>query len=572
MKLQRLLNLCLVALLVAGLLVTAAPGVAAASARTGAPVSVAAQAATADDVSGTYVSNVYPAASAPGLLMLMSLYPNNNAEVVSFYFSNPPITETGTWELSGDQVAVTLTANSEGEFDTPATETLRVQGDMLVSGSLQFTRLGEVTPAEMEAASNAAADDAAADDAAASDDTAATEDVAASDEMTGTEAAAAEETATADVAAGAEMTGTEEMTDTATATDAAPAGDDAATGGAAYEVFVTDVYPAADAPGMVTLLALYPNMNMEQLTVYLGKDVIHEVGTWSDATEGFVDVSVTGPFDGTEYETPVATSYAREGELLSDGVFTFHQLRVLTPADMDRMSSPAGTYVSKLYPAADASGLLTVLSLFDNNNVEQVSIYIGKDTIVEQGTWTENDDGSITVSITGTAEQEYASPSETKYTRTGEMLSDGTFELTRVEVVTPEQLAASGGATGLVDEGAGAAGDTAGETAAPMATYTSDLLPAADSPGRVITLALYEDGVAEMTTDFQNGTVYTETGTYEQGEAGQLTVTLTGSSDQGEYANPVVIGFEETAGMLTAVDYDDALYGSEGLMLHEDSK
>jgi hypothetical protein len=460
---------------------------------------------------------------------------------------------------------------------------------MLVSGSLQFTRLGEVTPAEMEAASNAAADDTAADDAAAGDtagdNTAAAEDVAAGEEMTGTEATAADETA-ADVAAGAAMTGTEEMTGTETTTDAAATADDAvtaddaATGGAAYEVFVTDVYPAADAPGMVTLLALYPNMNMEQLTVYLGKDVIHEVGTWSDATPGFVDVSVTGPFDGSEYETPVATSYAREGELLSDGVFTFHQLRALTPADMDRMSSRAGTYVSKLYPAADAAGLLTVLSLFDNNNVEQVSIYIGKDAIVEQGTWTENDDGSIIVSLTGTAEQEYASPSETKYTRTGEMLSDGTFDLTRVEVVTPEQLAATGGATGLVDEGAGAAGDTAGEstgetageTAAPMATYTSDLLPAADSPGRVITLSLYEDGAAEMTTDFQNGTVYTETGTYEQPEAGQLTVTLTGSSDQGEYANPVVIGFDEADGMLTAVDYDEALYGSEGLMLHEDSK
>ena len=110
-----------------------------------------------DDVSGTYVSNVYPAASAPGLVMLMSLYPNNNAEVVSFYFSNPPITERGTWEMSDGKVAVTLTENDNGKYDTPSTETYDVQDDMLVSKAFEFHLLDEVTPAEMEAASAEAA-------------------------------------------------------------------------------------------------------------------------------------------------------------------------------------------------------------------------------------------------------------------------------------------------------------------------------------------------------------------------------------------------------------------------------
>ena len=113
--------------------------------------------AQADDVSGTYVSNVYPAASAPGLVMLMSLYPNNNAEVVNFYFSNPPITETGTWELSDGKVVVTLTENDNGKYDTPSKETFDVQGDMLVSGAFEFQKLGVVTPEELEAASSEAA-------------------------------------------------------------------------------------------------------------------------------------------------------------------------------------------------------------------------------------------------------------------------------------------------------------------------------------------------------------------------------------------------------------------------------
>ncbi len=73
--------------------------------------------------------------------MLMSLYPNNNAEVVNFYFSNAPITETGTWELSDGKVVVTLTENDNGKYDTPSKETFDVQGDMLVSGTFEFQKL-----------------------------------------------------------------------------------------------------------------------------------------------------------------------------------------------------------------------------------------------------------------------------------------------------------------------------------------------------------------------------------------------------------------------------------------------
>jgi heat shock protein HslJ len=450
MKLRQLLTLCLVAVLFAGVAVTAAPAAAQASAP-------AAHAAQADDVSGTYVSNVYPAASAPGLVMLMSLYPNNNAEVVNFYFSNPPITETGTWEVSDGKVTVTLTENNDHKYDTPSIESFDVQGDMLVSGAFEFQKLGVVTPEELEAASSEAA---ATAPVTSTEAMTGTEEVAATEETTATE----DTTANAEVTETAPMTGTEEMTATTAAS------------GGAYAVFVTDVYPAADASGMVQFLVLYPNMNMEQLTVYLGKDNVHEVGTWSDANPGEVDVTVTGPFDGQEYDTPVTTTYTRDGDILSDGVFSFSPLPIVTPADMEAMTNPAGTYVSKLYPAADASGMMIILSLFDNNNAEQVSYYVAKATITEQGTWKQNDDGTITVSITGSGDQTYAKPMDTTYTRSGDVLSDGTFELTRAEVVTPEQLAASGGATGLPAEGnseGAAAGDTTG--AAADAAASTDL-------------------------------------------------------------------------------------------------
>ena len=99
--------------------------------------------------------------------------------------------------------------------------------------------------------------------------------------------------------------------------------------------------------------------------------------------------------------------------------------------------------------------------------------------------------------------------------------------------------------------------------------YESDTLPAGDSPGRVITLSLYEDGRAEMTTDFLNDQpLIVETGTWDSSEEGKLTITLTHSADQGEYAVPVVISFDAKDGTLTAVDYDQFLWGSEGLTLH----
>jgi heat shock protein HslJ len=424
MKFRQLLSLCLVALLLAGTALAATPVPAFAR-------PAAAPGAVTDEVSGSYVSNVYPAASAPGLVVLMSLYPNNNAEVVSFYFSNPPITERGTWEVAGDEVTVTLTENDNGQYDTPSIETFAVHDGMLVSGAFTFHLLDEVTPGQMEAAAGAPAAGAGAD-------------VAAGEALTETVAA----DAGADVAAGVEITATEALTGSEEMSEEVA--------GAAYEVFATGVYPAADASGMVTIMALYPNMNMEQLTVYLGTGTVHEVGMWSEAAGGYVDVTVTGTFD-REYETPVTTSYAREGDVLSDGVFTFHQLDIVTPADMEAMVNPAGTYVSRLYPAADASGLLMVLSLFANNNAEQVSIYAGKGTVVEQGTWAENDDGSVAVSITGTAERTYASPAEITYMRDRDVLSDGTFEFTRVEQVTPAEMAAA------ADARDAAAGDAAGD-------------------------------------------------------------------------------------------------------------
>jgi hypothetical protein len=91
------------------------------------------------------------------------------------------------------------------------------------------------------------------------------------------------------------------------------------------------------------------------LSVYLGKDAILEVGTWTEDAGGAIETTLTGQLD-QEYETPVTASYTRDGDGLTDGTFRLHPLQVITPADIEAMMSPTGTYVSKLYPAADAPG------------------------------------------------------------------------------------------------------------------------------------------------------------------------------------------------------------------------
>ncbi|MEZ4557864.1 MAG: hypothetical protein R2854_15725 [Caldilineaceae bacterium] len=45
-----------------------------------------------------------------------------------------------------------------------------------------------------------------------------------------------------------------------------------------------DLYPAGDAPGMLQIVALYPNGNAEQVSVYLTKGAVMEYGTWTKAT------------------------------------------------------------------------------------------------------------------------------------------------------------------------------------------------------------------------------------------------------------------------------------------------
>ncbi len=98
-------------------------------------------------------------------------------------------------------------------------------------------------------------------------------------------------------------------------------------------------------------------------------------------------------------------------------------------------------------------------------------------------------------------------------------------------------------------------------------TYHAEL-PAASSPGREMTLELQADGTAKRTTDYLNGEPpIVESGTWTDNGDGTATVTLTGRPDGTLYEAPDVIKFKLENDVLIAVEYDQALYGSEGLTL-----
>ncbi len=440
-----------------------------------------------------WASKVYPAADAPGMMEIIALYPNNAAELMTIYLTKGTIVETGTWESNADGgVDLQLTGTPEREYDQPVSLNLAPVDDQLTDGVFTYVALTIVTPEEMDALIESAG---AETEAVAEDD--------------------------------AEMTAIGEVD----------------------SVWVSNVYPAADAPGLITVLALFANGAMEQTSVYLTKGTVTEVGEWEEDADGAIAVTVTGTLD-EDYDQTSTVTYTRAGDTLTDGAFALSLWPAVTPGEMMAGKDPSGTYVTNVYPAADAAGYVVVLTLYANNNAEQTTIYLTKGAVTEVGTWEAQNDGSIALTITGTMEEEYAKSTVTVLSRTGDMLQDGALLFFLLSEITPAMMDAM-----LTPE--------------VLAVFASDTLSAASSPGRVVTLTFFADNTLTMSTDYLNDEApIVEIGTWaEKGDT--VTVNLTGREDV-DYDEPVVIVFEmDEDGQLVAVDYDEALFGSEGLTLIE---
>ncbi|MCB9078395.1 MAG: YbaY family lipoprotein [Anaerolineaceae bacterium] len=99
--------------------------------------------------------------------------------------------------------------------------------------------------------------------------------------------------------------------------------------------------------------------------------------------------------------------------------------------------------------------------------------------------------------------------------------------------------------------------------------YTASL-PAADTPGRDMTLTLDANGAAARTIDYLNGKApIEENGAWQDNGDGTATVTLTGRPG---LESPDVITYRLTGDTLTAIDYDLEVYGAEGLSLQKQTE
>ena len=241
----------------------------------------------------------------------------------------------------------------------------------------------------------------------------------------------------------------------------------------------------------------------------------------------------------------------------------------MTEAEAETAAVPAipGVYSSDLLPAADSPGLVQTLALWENGNAQNTLNYLNDAApIVEIGAWTDNEDGTVTLELTGTPAEEYAESAVTTFTVTDGQLEGDGVTLHKLPAVEPTDEQATAATTdGSTDTEADAASPDLAD-GVPVAYYMSDTLPAASSPGRVVELVLIDNGAAAMRTDYLNDEEpIVEIGAWELTDD-SLTVTLTGRPDQ-EYDEAVTIVFADEGDQLVAVEYDETLFGEEGLVL-----
>ena len=355
-------------------------------------------AATETGTLAVWASSLYPAADSPGLLEVVALYPDNTAEVVSLYLGKGSVVETGTWEADSEgAVTVLLTGTQEGNSPEPVTLALTPTAEgLLDSGTFLFHKLEVVTPAELDARS-----------------------------------------AASKAAEGPEETRNEPVKPLV--------GDDFGS------VWLSPVYPAADGAGYLTVLILYENGALEQASIYLTQGIIQEVGSWETEGLGSLTATVTGTLERV-YSNAASTLYRQRGDSLVDGLFELASWPRVTPEALLAASDPSGTYVTNLYPAADAAGTVGLLTLYANHAAEQTTVYLGKGAVTEVGSWASQPDATLTVTLTGTLtvtltgtltgtlEEAYETAATTVYTRTEGGLQSGLFSFFRLTEITPAML------------------------------------------------------------------------------------------------------------------------------------
>lgn len=217
-------------------------------------------------------------------------------------------------------------------------------------------------------------------------------------------------------------------------------------------VFQSDVIEADDGERQYTL-----NLGAGEGAAFItdsldGEEPLTEIGQWS-ANIYTITVVLTGTVD-TLYEEPeeLAFGFVKDGtgrivafeydrERYGDQGLTLAyapQLAELLAEAEAAANQIAGIYNSDVQPAADTPGLVQTLALFETGEAQNTLNYLnGEAPIVELGTWTDNEDGTIELVIEGTLEKEYDEPVTTVYTVAEQQLQAEDVILNKLSVIEP---------------------------------------------------------------------------------------------------------------------------------------
>lgn len=252
---------------------------------------------------------------------------------------------------------------------------------------------------------------------------------------------------------------------------------------------------------------------------------------------------------------------------LAVGIVPAPTLLLAAPAAQVSDSTIPGYYESDLIPGGgDNADLVVGLNLNQDGTAEVISNYQTEDdAIVEVGTWVDNGDDTVTLTVTGTTDGDYAAPIDLVFTITAEGAlvvpgaENGAFGLDGL-TLNPASIGNRDAILAQIPENA--------------LVFQSDVLPAASSPGLQLTLAVFDDGSLTLVSDYlTEGNIVVEVGSWTEAEDGSLLVTLTGQVADGEgevteYEAPLEFVFTvNDDNSLALVDEGGALFGDAGLTL-----
>jgi hypothetical protein len=348
--------------------------------------------------------------------------------------------------------------------------------------------------------------------------------------------------------------------------------------GSAEGVYVSRILPS-DGDGQVVFMILFPDGALQANTYFLDKEPpVMEVGAWNEAIDGSVAVTVTGSVAMSttgaiveEYVEPQPLVFERAGETLT---YLSLELTRLEKVETVSERQPVSWFQTEVMESASSPGRQLSLILYDDGSAEMVSDTLnGEDPIVESGVWEATGDGGVTVTLTGRGETVYETPVTIPFaaqvdeslvaTEWDEMIYGSeplvltlqdVEELSQSEVPQRSSADAAGVSDYEVPTGA-------------IAVFRSGVMRSASTPGLVKRLVLFEDGTAQMVSDYLNGeAAVIELGTWQEESEASFVVSLTGPIGR-PYRSPDVLTFARADGGVSATEFDADIYGSEGFTM-----